>query len=61
MWLLCPFSDMEHNNPAYTISAALCYATQLVNIVSHILDIYLPKKMCNTQVIQVAIQSSLIS
>ncbi|XP_075805299.1 beclin 1-associated autophagy-related key regulator isoform X3 [Microtus pennsylvanicus] len=41
--------DMEHNNPAYTISAALCYATQLVNIVSHILDINLPKKLCNRQ------------
>ncbi|KAG8511690.1 Beclin 1-associated autophagy-related key regulator, partial [Galemys pyrenaicus] len=37
--------DMEHNNPAYTISAALCYATQLVNILSHILDINLPKKL----------------
>ncbi|OWK09435.1 ATG14 [Cervus elaphus hippelaphus] len=34
-----------HNNPAYTISAALCYATQLVNILSHILDINLPKKL----------------
>lgn len=44
--------DMEHNNPAYTISAALCYATQLVNILSHILDINLPKKLCNRQVIE---------
>ncbi|KFO19407.1 Beclin 1-associated autophagy-related key regulator [Fukomys damarensis] len=42
--------DMEHNNPAYTISAALCYATQLVNILSHILDVNLPKKLCNRQV-----------
>lgn len=41
---------MEHNNPAYTISAALCYATQLANILSHILDINLPKKLCNRQV-----------
>ncbi|KAB0374464.1 hypothetical protein FD755_012956 [Muntiacus reevesi] len=41
--------DMEHNNPAYTISAALCYATQLVNILSHILDINLPKKLCNSE------------
>ncbi|XP_021506528.1 beclin 1-associated autophagy-related key regulator [Meriones unguiculatus] len=41
--------DMEHNNPAYTISAALCYATQLVNIVSHILDVNLPKKLCNSE------------
>ncbi|EFB20185.1 hypothetical protein PANDA_019436, partial [Ailuropoda melanoleuca] len=45
--------DMEHSNPAYTISAALCYATQLVNILSHILDINLPKKLCNRQVIEV--------
>ncbi|XP_023382564.1 beclin 1-associated autophagy-related key regulator [Pteropus vampyrus] len=44
--------DMEHNNPAYTISAALCYATQLVNILSHILDVNLPKKLCNRQVIE---------
>ncbi|KAJ6652686.1 hypothetical protein lerEdw1_011171 [Lerista edwardsae] len=42
--------DMEHNNPAYTISAALCYATQLVNILSHILDVNLPKKLYNRQV-----------
>ncbi|KAI6057226.1 beclin 1-associated autophagy-related key regulator [Marmota monax] len=41
--------DMEHNNPAHTISAALCYATQLVNILSHILDVNLPKKLCNSE------------
>uniref|UniRef100_A0A8D0GAC4 Autophagy related 14 n=1 Tax=Sphenodon punctatus TaxID=8508 RepID=A0A8D0GAC4_SPHPU len=41
--------DMEHNNPAYTISAALCYATQLANILSHILDVNLPKKLCNSE------------
>ncbi|XP_073924043.1 beclin 1-associated autophagy-related key regulator isoform X2 [Castor canadensis] len=41
--------DMEHNNPAYTISAALCYATQLVNILSHMLDVNLPKKLCNSE------------
>lgn len=41
--------DMEHNNPAHTISAALCYATQLANILSHILDINLPKKLCNSE------------
>ncbi|KAH0620259.1 hypothetical protein JD844_020366 [Phrynosoma platyrhinos] len=38
---------MEHNNPAYTISAALCYATQLVNILSHLLNVNLPKKLYN--------------
>ncbi|XP_074852337.1 beclin 1-associated autophagy-related key regulator [Carettochelys insculpta] len=41
--------DMEHDNPAYTISAALCYATQLVNILSHILDVNLPRKLCNSE------------
>ncbi|XP_060117820.1 beclin 1-associated autophagy-related key regulator [Heteronotia binoei] len=41
--------DMEHNNPAHTISAALCYATQLVNILSHILDVNLPKKLYNSE------------
>uniref|UniRef100_A0A8D2MAV3 Autophagy related 14 n=1 Tax=Zonotrichia albicollis TaxID=44394 RepID=A0A8D2MAV3_ZONAL len=41
--------DMEHNNPAHTISAALCYATQLVNTLSLILDVNLPKKLCNSE------------
>ncbi|EHB18296.1 hypothetical protein GW7_18584 [Heterocephalus glaber] len=41
--------DMEHANPAYTISATLCYATQLVDILSHILDVNLPKKLCNSE------------
>ncbi|XP_039597326.1 beclin 1-associated autophagy-related key regulator [Polypterus senegalus] len=41
--------DMDHINPAHTISAALCYATQLVNILSHILDVNLPKKLCNSE------------
>ncbi|XP_029454121.1 beclin 1-associated autophagy-related key regulator isoform X2 [Rhinatrema bivittatum] len=41
--------DTEHNNPAYTISAALCYATQLVNTLSHILDVNLPKKLYNSE------------
>ncbi|XP_032092232.1 beclin 1-associated autophagy-related key regulator isoform X1 [Thamnophis elegans] len=41
--------DMEHNNPAYTISAALCYATQLTNILSLILDVNLPKKLYNSE------------
>lgn len=43
---LCP-AEMDHINPAHTISAALCYATQLVTILSHILDVNLPKKLCN--------------
>ncbi|XP_072424879.1 beclin 1-associated autophagy-related key regulator [Chiloscyllium punctatum] len=41
--------DMEQSNPAYTISAALCYATQLANILSHILDVNLPKRLCNSE------------
>ncbi|EHB08026.1 hypothetical protein GW7_21040 [Heterocephalus glaber] len=41
--------DMEHTNPADTISAALCSATQLVNILSHILDVSPPKKLCNSE------------
>lgn len=40
-------AEMDHINPAHTISAALCFATQLVNILSHILDVNLPKKLCN--------------
>ncbi|KAJ8399507.1 hypothetical protein AAFF_G00412190 [Aldrovandia affinis] len=41
--------EMDHINPAHTISTALCYATQLVNILSHILDVNLPKKLCNSE------------
>ncbi|CAL8273883.1 unnamed protein product [Merluccius merluccius] len=41
--------ELEHINPAHTVSAALCYATQLANILSHILDINLPKKLCNSE------------
>ncbi|NP_001019983.2 beclin 1-associated autophagy-related key regulator isoform X1 [Danio rerio] len=41
--------ELDYINPAHTISAALCYATQLVNILSHILDVNLPKKLCNSE------------
>uniref|UniRef100_A0A3B4DKV4 Beclin 1-associated autophagy-related key regulator n=1 Tax=Pygocentrus nattereri TaxID=42514 RepID=A0A3B4DKV4_PYGNA len=44
-----PGPELDHINPAHTISAALCYATQLVNILSHILDVNLPKKLCNSE------------
>lgn len=40
-------AELDHINPAHTISAALCYATQLVSILSHILDVNLPKRLCN--------------
>ncbi|XP_008312546.1 beclin 1-associated autophagy-related key regulator [Cynoglossus semilaevis] len=41
--------ELDHINPAHTISAALCYTTQLTNILSHILDVNLPKKLCNSE------------
>ncbi|XP_053291272.1 beclin 1-associated autophagy-related key regulator [Pleuronectes platessa] len=41
--------ELDHINPAHTISAALCYATQLATILSHILDVNLPKKLCNSE------------
>ncbi|XP_076156709.1 beclin 1-associated autophagy-related key regulator [Alosa pseudoharengus] len=41
--------ELDHINPAHTISAALCYTTQLANILSHILDVNLPKKLCNSE------------
>ncbi|KAK1875507.1 Beclin 1-associated autophagy-related key regulator [Dissostichus eleginoides] len=41
--------ELDHINPAHTISAALCYATQLVSILSHILDVNLPRKLCNSE------------
>ncbi|XKL64066.1 hypothetical protein PGB90_004152 [Kerria lacca] len=37
-------SDVDHN-PAYNISAALTYTTQLVDIIAHFLDIRLPNKL----------------
>ncbi|KAM9786473.1 beclin 1-associated autophagy-related key regulator isoform X1 [Syngnathus typhle] len=42
-------SELDHINPAHTISAALCYATQLLTVLSHILDVGLPKKLCNSE------------
>uniref|UniRef100_A0A3B5L880 Autophagy related 14 n=1 Tax=Xiphophorus couchianus TaxID=32473 RepID=A0A3B5L880_9TELE len=44
-----PGKELDHINPAHTISAALCYATQLVTILSHILDVNLPKRLCNSE------------
>uniref|UniRef100_A0A3Q0T4B5 Autophagy related 14 n=1 Tax=Amphilophus citrinellus TaxID=61819 RepID=A0A3Q0T4B5_AMPCI len=41
--------ELDHINPAHTISAALCYTTQLITILSHILDVNLPKKLCNSE------------
>ena len=36
---------MDHN-PAYNISAALTYTTQLVNVLAFYLDVRLPNKLC---------------
>uniref|UniRef100_A0A3B3ZK71 Uncharacterized protein n=1 Tax=Periophthalmus magnuspinnatus TaxID=409849 RepID=A0A3B3ZK71_9GOBI len=41
--------QLEPLNPVHTISAALCYTTQLTSILSHILDINLPKKLCHSE------------
>ncbi|CAF87919.1 unnamed protein product, partial [Tetraodon nigroviridis] len=41
--------ELDHINPAHTVSAALCYITQLVTILSHILDVNLPKRLCNSE------------
>lgn len=39
-----PDTEPSHQNPAHTISAALCYTTQLVIMLSHILNVTLPRK-----------------
>ncbi|KAM9328092.1 beclin 1-associated autophagy-related key regulator [Pholidichthys leucotaenia] len=39
----------DTNNPAYKIGAALCYATQLVTILSDFLNVSLPKKVCHSE------------
>lgn len=44
-----PGPELDHVTPAHTISAALCYVTQLINTLSHILDVNLPKKLCNSE------------
>ncbi|XP_030574363.1 beclin 1-associated autophagy-related key regulator isoform X3 [Archocentrus centrarchus] len=41
--------ELDHINPAHTISAGLCYTTQLITTLSHILDVNLPKKLCNSE------------
>ncbi|KAM8833129.1 beclin 1-associated autophagy-related key regulator [Synchiropus picturatus] len=41
--------ELDHINPAHTVSAALCYAAQLLTILSHILDVNLPKKLCHSE------------
>ncbi|CAI9739303.1 beclin 1-associated autophagy-related key regulator [Octopus vulgaris] len=39
-----PDTEPSHCNPAHTISAALCYTTQLVSVLSYILDVTLPRR-----------------
>lgn len=42
-----PGSNKENtmNNPAYNISAALTYATQLVNVLAYYINVRLPYKL----------------
>lgn len=39
-------SEAMDHNPAYNISAALTYTTQLVNVLAFYLDVRLPNKLC---------------
>jgi beclin 1-associated autophagy-related key regulator len=39
-------SETMDHNPAYNISAALTYTTQLVNVLAFYLDVQLPNKLC---------------
>ncbi|KAJ9578806.1 hypothetical protein L9F63_004956, partial [Diploptera punctata] len=39
-------SEAVDHNPAYNISAALTYTTQLVNVLAFYLDVRLPNKLC---------------
>ncbi|XP_040916063.1 beclin 1-associated autophagy-related key regulator-like isoform X2 [Toxotes jaculatrix] len=48
-WSFGSGTELDHIDPAHTISAALCYATQLVTVLPHILDVNLPKKLCNSE------------
>lgn len=40
-----PITDQIGSNEAYNIGAALCYTTQLVNLLAFYLDVILPKKV----------------
>ncbi|KAL1114784.1 hypothetical protein AAG570_007608 [Ranatra chinensis] len=42
-------NDAVDHNPAYNISAALTYTTQLVNLLAFYLDIRLPTKLCYSE------------
>ena len=39
-------SDLNQRNPAYTISAALSYTTQLLSLITYFLDVHLPRRLC---------------
>ncbi|XP_064601890.1 beclin 1-associated autophagy-related key regulator-like [Liolophura sinensis] len=39
----------NQRNPAYAISAALCYTAQLTTVLGHILDLTLPRKLCYSE------------
>ncbi|XP_050406257.1 beclin 1-associated autophagy-related key regulator [Patella vulgata] len=44
-----PDSECGTSNPGHTFRAALCYATQLLSILLHILDINSPRKLCYSE------------
>ncbi|XP_067682187.1 beclin 1-associated autophagy-related key regulator-like [Haliotis asinina] len=44
-----PEKEAGHRNPGHTISAALCYTTQLVSVIAHILDVCLPRRLCYSE------------
>uniref|UniRef100_UPI00358F4885 beclin 1-associated autophagy-related key regulator-like isoform X1 n=1 Tax=Myxine glutinosa TaxID=7769 RepID=UPI00358F4885 len=41
--------DLEHSGPAYLISAALCHTAQLVSVLSHLLAVTLPLRLCYSE------------
>jgi len=44
-----PNSHIDQRNAAYTIGAALAFTTQLVNVLSYLLDINLPHRLCYSE------------
>lgn len=41
--------DYSSQNPGHRISAALCYTSQLLSVMSHILDFRLPRRQCYSE------------
>lgn len=53
-----PDNEKMEQNQAYNISAALCYTTQLVNLLAFYLDVILPKKVSYTDFYSTEISDS---